>query len=333
MASGMKWAIVGLLLLGVLAAACVALLAASLPHLLGGGRAGQEPDQPEEISIVVASEDLAAPTVVRARSVALKTLERAQAPLEYFSSLDQVIGRALATPMVEGQPFSPTVFATEGSSVQLASTLPDDKRAFELSLPDYAGLSGLLYPGALVDIVATFDPTTRDDEPSASTLLQGVLVLKVDGRTIFSEPPAAEEPRAAEGGPTRRMLVVVQVTPEQAQTLSLAMEHGTVSLAMRKPTDVTVAQMAPTRLSELVAGLLQPEPEPTRAQTTTPAPALPVPALPQLPPAAATNAQPPLDLQYPQRPEPKEPWQTTVIRGPAAEIVVFPDERAQPKKR
>jgi len=303
----MKWAIIGLVLLGVLAAVSVAVLVASLPHLMGGGARRAEPGEPQEVSIVVAAEDLAVSSVVKGQSVAVLTVPASEAPSEYFSRPENVIGRVLACSVVKDQAFTSSLFATKGSSLQLAAAL-EDKRAIQLSLPDYAGLKGLLYPSSRVDIVAAFDPG-REGEPIATTLLQDILVLKVEGRTIFSGPEPPQE-KLDMLGPARRMLVVVQVTSEQAQTLLLAQEHGTIALVLRKPTDVTTSDVAPTRLSHLV-------------HAAAPAAAMPAP-LPQPAPVPAEPAQPEPAAEAPPEPGPSSWWETTVIRGANAEVVVFP---------
>ncbi len=311
----MKWAIISLVLLGVLAAVCVAVLVASLPHLMGGDAQGEASGEGEEVSFVVATQDLAISTVVTAQSVAV--ISQSEAPPDSISLREQVIGGVLARPILEGQAFTPSSFVTEGSSLQLASVL-EDQRAMQLSLPDYAGLRGLLYPSCRVDIVAAFDPRHDEGEPIATTLLQDILVLKVEGRSIFEGPDSPHEMLDSLGGPVRRMLVVVQVTSQQAQTLLLAQEHGTISLALRMPTDTAVADVEPTLLSEIVYS-----DTPTIATPATfPLPAAAEPA--QLQPAPAEPAQPQPPDEAPVEPSTTALWQTTVIRGPNAEVVAFP---------
>ena len=326
----MKWAIITLVLLGVLAAVCVAVLVASLPHLMGRDAQGEASGEGEEVSIVVATQDLAISTIVTAQSVAV--ISQSQAPPDSFSLREQVIGRVLARPVVEGQAFTPSSFVTEGSSLQLASAL-EDQRAMQLSLPDYAGLRGLLYPSCRVDIVAAFDPSHGEGEPIATTLLQDILVLKVEGRSIFEGPDSSQE-MLDSLGPVRRMLVVVQVTSQQAQALLLAQEHGTISLALRKPTDAAMADVEPTLLSHLVHSVTPPTatpptfPLPAAAGPAQPGPAETAPAGPAQPgpaPAEPAQAQPPDEA--PPEPSTTVLWQTTVIRGPDAEVVAFPIDR------
>jgi len=327
----MKWALVSLVILGVLAAAGVAVLVASLPHLMGGGQSA-DTGEPPEVSILVAAEDLPARSILRAESVTVNSVPASEAPKNFFGRPEQVIGKVLATSVLKGQLLRQPHFATEGSSAELAAAMTAESRAVELSLEDYAGLSGLLYPGSVVDILAAFDPPSRDSEPVSTTLLQGIQVLKDDGESLYGGD------RSSDGGvvgraSARRMLVVVQVTPEQAQTLLLAQENGTVSLALRRPTDIAAADLEPVRLSQLigrsaldVATQAMPAPAPAPASPVLPAPAPASLVLPAPAPSPPTPAEP----AEPVKPDEPQTWQTTVIRGAFEEVLVFPIDRAVP---
>jgi pilus assembly protein CpaB len=316
----MKWAIVSLVILGVLAAAGVAVLVASLPHLTGAGQVA-DTGEPQEMSILVAAEDLSARSILRAESVTVNSVPVSEAPKDFFGRPEQVIGKVLATSVLKGQLLRQSHFATEGSSAELAAAMTGESRAVTLSLEDYAGLRGLLYPGSLVDILAAFDAPGREGEPVSTTLLQGIQVLKVDGASLYGKEDS-DDGGVVGRASSRRMLVVVQVTPEQAQTLLLAQENGTVSLALRKPTDIAATDLDPVWLSQLIGGSALDVA--TQAMPPEPAPASPV--LPATVPVAPAPS-PPTPAE-PGEPDELQTWQTTVIRGAFEEVLVFPIDRA-----
>ena len=326
----MKWALVSLVILGVLAAAGVAVLVASLPHLMGTGQIA-DTGEPQEVSILIAAENLPARSILRAESVTVNSVPASEAPKEFFGRPEQVIGKVLATSILKGQLIKQPHFATEGSSAELAAAMTAESRAVELSLEDYAGLSGLLYPGSVVDILAAFDPPGRGSEPVATTLLQGIQVLKIDGESLYGGKPSGDGGVVGRAS-ARRMLVVVQVTPEQAQTLLLAQENGTVSLALRRPTDIVVAQLEPVWLSQLIGRSaldIATQAMPPAGAPPSPVLPAPVPAAPAPAPSPPTPAEP-AEPAEPVKPDEPQTWQTTVIRGAFEEVLVFPIDRVAP---
>ena len=250
----MKWSVLGLVFVGVVAAGSAAILVGAVRS--GGISSLKSEEAPSEIQVVVASESLPAMTVIEAGSVVTKKLSSTDAPEEYVSSPVQLIGKVLIVPMMEGQPFAHSCFASKSSGMQLAAALEDGMRAVSVSLTDYSGLYGLLYPGSVVDVLASFKTRStvgnRNDALSV-TILKGVQVLGVEDQTVVSAEKG-EDPEGLKGSRQRnkRWMVTVMVTTHQAQALQLAMEHGKISLAMRNPLDMTVAvDRGPTSLGKL----------------------------------------------------------------------------------
>jgi pilus assembly protein CpaB len=247
----MKWSIAGLLLFGLVAATSAAVLVASL-------QAGSRP-QPSSgtVEFLVAASDLPRSKIVSPGSLATRKTPRAEMPEGALTNAVQVVGKVLAVPMVEGQPFTRTCFASEGSGFRVASVLPDGMRAMTLALVDYAGLHGLLYPGCTVDVLSAFrcGTSTRQSEALSKVLLEDVQVLAVEHETLVSGTETAEGKRrdGQSQSRTKRLLVTLMVDLEQAAALQLAMQHGNVSLALRNPLDKAPASSEGVRLSQ-VAG-------------------------------------------------------------------------------
>src|SRR5688500_3426090 len=136
----MKWAIVGLTVLGMAAAACAALLVSAI-------RTGSlMPDRSArvdgEVRVLYAKQAMPAMTVVEGNMVASKTMPRSQAPANSISDPVQVVGRVLTVAMVEGQAFTSTSFIGENSA-SVAAAVGKGKRAVGISVTDYGGLEGL----------------------------------------------------------------------------------------------------------------------------------------------------------------------------------------------
>lgn len=233
----MKWSIVGLMLLGVIAAACAAVLVASfrsqsrvvvMPQILS----------PSQAQIVIATRNMPAMTVVDGQSVRTSIVPVSEAPEGYLRSPTEVVGKLLAVPVVEGQVITNAAFAAEGSGARLASALGKGKRSFSLSLA--RSEAGLAYAGCMVDVLASItkpgaDGSQRGDA-MAMTLLQAVAVLGVDDRSVVSQREHRAE-ASAQRSDRDRMLVTLMVNSTQAKALQLAQKYGSLSLALRNPLD------------------------------------------------------------------------------------------------
>jgi pilus assembly protein CpaB len=297
----MKFKFAILCVLGLIAAAAAAILTASMQvQPAGEGQRG-----PREVTVVVAKENLPPLMRIEQEHVEMKQVVGIQAPRQYFSDPVEVIGQVLATSMVRGQAFTEAAFAPEGPGVHLASTLPHRMRAMTISVSDHAGMSGLLYPGSLVDVLASFRVQGGEGVLSM-TLLRGVQVLALEDRTVVS--PSQDGAASRRNDSRRRVTLMVDL--KQAEALQLAMEHGNIGLAMRNPIDT--ADPDPdidrlTSLSDLRSGTLW---EAFRLIAEESA----GPPTPEAPP------QPPIAPEPEPEPEPKTI--ASVIKEP--EVVVIP---------
>lgn len=247
-----RWSIVFLALFGVVAALAAAVLTASLSAQ--GIQAARTPEV-TEVTVLVAAKDLAAMQTVTKTDVVEKVVDANAAPKDYYSDPAQIVGKVLSLPVIEGQTYTDDNFPAEGSGLLLASHLPKGKRAVQVALADYSGLEGLLYPGCIVDVVASFrvDVSTRLGRAVSTTLLQNIQVLGVQGSTVVDKQSAEEEAESrarASRNMNKSLLVTLMVDSRQAEALTLAMEHGTISLALRNPGDEAIATSEATLLAE-----------------------------------------------------------------------------------
>lgn len=239
----------GLLVLGVVAAFAMALL---LMMVRSRGLTAKAPPPELDVTVLVATDAIPAMSVLTLDHIQEKNLPREQAPEGYFSDSSQITGKVLSVPMIPGQAFTKRVFSHEGSGSLLASVLPPGKRAVNVSLQNSAGLDGLLYPGSLVDVLATFRLSSNSDLGNAvsTTLLENVEVLGVDNLTVTAPPTGPEDTIASQKSKSQEIMVTLMVEAKQAEALQLATEHGVVSLALRNPRDTDLLDAEPTLLNE-----------------------------------------------------------------------------------
>ena len=346
----MKWSLLGVVVLGIVAAACAAVLVVAV-RAEGRVAPTASTDPSADVTIVVAATDMSALVVVDAKSVLTKTVPKDEAPAQYVSNPVSVVGKVLARGMVAGQPFTANCFASEGTGLQLASALPKGMRAVTISLPGHSSLTGLLYPGSVVDVLASFKLSSRQDELGQAVsivLLQGVQVLAVQDRTIVSEDDEKEAAPKSPGSYGRKINVTLLVTPRQAEALQLAVSNGNLSLAMRNPLDLAPTDRRATVLSELsdeflsrLAETIQPSPgSPDKRTPAAPGESHPGAGPPVSvaaagsPPAVPTAPRAPILVDPPARQTepPAAQWQMVVIRAGHREKHSFPLPRAQQER-
>lgn len=115
---------------------------------------------------------------------------------------------------------------TSAVKAPLVERLPQGERAVSLALPPVAAVGYVLQKGDRVDVIATFNAQTGvPSAPISIVALADVPVLGV---------------RAPAAGATQG-LVTLEVTPQEAATLELADQVGTVDLALRPASDTTMS--------------------------------------------------------------------------------------------
>lgn len=317
----MKWSVVILVVVGILAAISAAIIVSGLTAGHPPAVVTTQPQQvkapvPEaDVDVLFATKAMSSLTIVESGSAVTRKMPKSKAPMVFMSDAAQVVGRALRVGMVEGQPFTPDCLADKDSGLHVAATVPPGMRAATIFLSNYQALHGVLYPGSIVDVMFGFkrEKSSESDvieEAICMTPMRGVKVLSVNDRTITTSSSGAPgSPEAAE----QKETVTLLVTPKQAELLQLAQESGKISLNMRGPLDDVSTPDSQTLLSQLTNFYHKSLPPP-----------------PVMPPAVPVIAKAPAD---PPADPPKPPqWTVTTIRGEHEAVETFPVPQGQPHK-
>jgi Flp pilus assembly protein CpaB len=176
-------------------------------------------------------------SLITSQNTVVKKVPRRGVAADYFSDQAQVVGKMLAIPMEDGQVLTKSALMSEGEGAQLAATLRPGMRAVSVPVSAHSVMGGMLYPGCLVDVIATFRLRSQDERGQAisKTLLRGVQVLAIQDESIISkvELSAKNVSRSSDS----QLTVTLMVDTRQAEALQLAMDSGKISLAMRNPLD------------------------------------------------------------------------------------------------
>jgi len=247
----MKWSIVLLVALGLLAAVSMSVLVGALRAFPSNAHAG---NLPSKVEVVLMANELPAMSGISPNDLTVKTISEKELPEGYLSDPAQAVGRILVIPVVQDQVLTNNCFVKDGDQAQLAAAIPHGMRAISIMFPNHVITGGLLYPGCVVDVLASFRLPSKDrgrGKAISTTLLQGIQVLAVENISIMTKGEDKKEyaDKASYSG-NRKVMVTLMVTSRQAEALQLAREYGSVSVAMRNPLDKNPLEHNTTVLSE-----------------------------------------------------------------------------------
>lgn len=193
--------------------------------------------------VVAAANDIPLGTLLAAKD--LTTVEiQGPVPKGAILKQEELIGRGVTSQLYQGEPILETRLAPPGSGGGLASTIPQGMRALAVKVDQVVGVAGFVIPGMRVDVLASGNPpgaTSPTQGTVTKTILQNIQVLSA-GTDIQKD---------AEGKPQQVQVVNLLVTPEQAQTLSLASGELKIQLVLRNPLDQKITKVSNDSMGQI----------------------------------------------------------------------------------
>jgi len=176
--------------------------------------------------IVVAAQDIPPGTIFNEETMKkglTKTTPwpKTSIPAGAFSSQQQIVGKVNRVKILANEPILESRLAGEGAG--LTVRLEAGKRALALRVDEIVGVSGFIVPDDRVDIILTTTPQgAAGDAKISKIVLQNKRVLSV-----------AQSTEQKDGKPQLARSITLEVTPEEAEKLSLASQEGQIVLALR----------------------------------------------------------------------------------------------------
>ena len=168
------------------------------------------------------------------------------APTNAFHSVGELTGgkeqqRLVLRAMGSNEPILASNVSGPGGRLNLSGTIAAGMRAVSLRSSDVAGVGGFVLPGDRVDVLLTRATGTNGSENTLTQVLaENVRVLGVDQ----SDNDQADKPVVSKA-------ITVEVTPDQAQSISLGQTVGSVSLTLRHVADDTPLTRKSLEVSDL----------------------------------------------------------------------------------
>ena len=202
------------------------------------------------VAVVVAAQPLERGVALQPAFLKLVNFPPEAAPPNAFHSVAELTGskdqqRLVLRAMVANEPILASNISGPGGKLNLSGTIASGMRAVSLRSTDVTGVGGFVLPGDRVDVLLTRATGAGNDATSTVTqvLAENVRVLGVDQ----SDNDQADKPVVSKA-------ITVEVTPEQAQSISLGQTVGTVSLTLRHVADDAPLTRKSTAVSDLGPG-------------------------------------------------------------------------------
>jgi pilus assembly protein CpaB len=222
----------------------VAVAAGGLAAYLAAGSSQPPPPPPapvaqiDTVDILVAKGDIPIGQVISTDHIQWQMWPTAAAGPSFIrkterpGAIQQLVGAIARSPFVVGEPIRETKLIKANGSGFMAAILPSGMRAVSTEISPETGAGGFILPNDHVDVILTrrdreAEKATGGEVHTSETLLNNVRVLAID-QTI-------EEKNG------QRVVVgktaTLELSPRQAETLALARQLGTLSLALRSIAD------------------------------------------------------------------------------------------------
>jgi pilus assembly protein CpaB len=256
-----------ILLIGVFLAALAFVFVVILLSGGGGGTGspGATATPPAELDTVVAARDIPLGVTVTAAMVTTQKILASDREVGALGNPSQAIGKVARATVTKGQQVTSAIFLSLSSPTSIECLAGFTCMAVQVD--QVSGVGTLIRTGDYVDLVAQISPafptnyfippgaeqpsTALVDPTSVKVLLQGLQVVA----TLLPPPPAAEA--AVAGAPTpapesggtplngQQEIVILAVTPQQAEVIKFAQVDGNITLTLRSPKDFVDEQGNP----------------------------------------------------------------------------------------
>jgi len=198
------------------------------------------------VQVVVAAQPIARGSALDATMMKVANFPAGSVPANSYQNIAELTGengkRLALRSFVADEAILSSEVSEPNGRLNLAGALHAGMRAVSVRSNEVAGVGGFVLPGDHVDVILTHQTGTGDKQHSITQVLaENALVLGVDQ----TANPETNTPVVAKA-------VTVEVSPDQAQTISLGQSIGTITLALRFVNDDAAADRLVTTEADLV---------------------------------------------------------------------------------
>lgn len=249
------------LLLGIFLAALTFVVVLFLGQPNNTGGPNPQASAPVEAQVLEALVDIPLGTVIT-QDVTLTLFKTETLPItaiksDAFGDASQAIGKTTRATLRAGQ----QVGAGDFQNRAIPLEVPQGERAFAIQVNELTGVGNLVDVGDNIDLIISLSggafPVTQVLDDGSVTVVAGINPLSVKLPLLLQDvqiigvitPPAPAPAEGTQGQPApsaapvltgANKLLILSVTPDQAEVLLFARTTGTLDVILRSPTDAGV---------------------------------------------------------------------------------------------
>lgn len=206
---------------------------------------------PKTVEIVVSAQDVPKGTKLAETHLKLASFLPETVPAGSFTTPEQAYGRVVSTPFSAGEILTASRLVDDTVQYGGVSTLiSPGMRAIAVKGNQILGIAGFIRPGNHVDVLVTIDDERRsDDKAVTKTVLENIRVIATG--TELEQKESDAETSSVD-------VYTLELTPKDAEKLSLAATRGTLHFALRNPADTEKILTPGTNVPDTLASLAPP---------------------------------------------------------------------------
>ena len=206
---------------------------------LRGQEATVEVEAVETREVVVATNTIPRGETVETDDLKVVRWPLESAPEDAFSTPEEAVGKLARSMIYPNDPLTNAKFVNSESPSILSMLIPKGHRAISIKVNEVTGISGFVAPGSHVDVLLTVPGA---DELPARTriILQDVEILAI-----------AQSVEQQDNKPIVVNTVTLEVSPKQAEVVTLASNEGNLHLVLRNDRDKRQVNSWGTSITEV----------------------------------------------------------------------------------
>lgn len=205
--------------------------------------------------VIVASREIPSGTTITTDMIKPTSYLKASIPPGSFSTPQQISGKVTKSTLTVGEPI---LASRLGDKAGLTVLLTPGSRAIAVRVNEIIGVSGFIAPNDHVDVIALVDrPET------GNTTAARISKIVLQNKRVLSVAQTVEERK--DGQPQVASSITLELTPEEAEKLSLASLEGQIVLTLRAAQDDAFVRTEGSTTRDLLNIAAPPPPAPPPA--------------------------------------------------------------------
>ncbi|MBI3037608.1 Flp pilus assembly protein CpaB [bacterium] len=197
-----------------------------------------EPPKIPTLPVVVAKTKILSRTKLDRQAVDqlfdIKEIVASSVPPSAYSSIASITNKYTSVTILAGDIMTPERILEGDAIPALSFAIPKGKRAVTIAVSKERGVAGFIQQGDIVDVIATFRPSTFNKDTVTKIVLQDILILAVGNSYEFDMAIASPTPSLPAG---KAEFVTLAVSPEELERLVYLDSGVTFRLVLKNPNE------------------------------------------------------------------------------------------------